>query len=93
MQKDEEGTLHLQSGTSFFYQATSEQTKRIRQYGVEEGILDVSQLYQPPRQTTLSDSTSSKHQQETQKKDILQQDSDLDDQNSRHSDIIIIIAV
>ena len=90
MKKDETGMLHLQSGNSYFYQATSEQTKHIRQFGVEEGILDVSELYQPAGRTTLPNSTSSKHHQKTQKKNILQDDSDLEDQRSQHSDMELL---
>ena len=47
MEIDGDGTLYLRSQRSHFYQATNAQTKTLREFGVEQNILTMSDLYQP----------------------------------------------
>ena len=60
MRKSDTGSLYLDSGKSFFYEAVNQQTEALRQYGVEQGILDTSELYQAPGKTISIKNTEMK---------------------------------
>ena len=53
MKKDDNGTLYLVSQKSYFYEANNAQTRLLREYAVEMGILPVSELYHSKNSTPL----------------------------------------
>ena len=87
MRKDDDGGLYLDSGNSFFYEAQNEQTKDIRQFGVEQGILDSSELYQTPKKQTAAKKNQIKEPSGSKRGKQHLQDSDEEHQLSEDSDI------
>ena len=51
MKKDANGTLYLDSQKSYYYEANNSQTKLLREYAVEKGILSISELYRAKNPT------------------------------------------